>query len=127
MASIFDFDLKPADWIGSVETVGSSPATAWQRSPETVTMNAAQSMVPVTADAGSSWSGFWQDTIKAVASYSIAKDAQRNQVSVPQAVYVPGGAGYVQPQPTLAGGNGLLLLIIGGLALFALSGDGRGT
>lgn len=92
------------------------------RGVNTVPSNAVQSMQPVNADA-TNWSGFWQDTIKGVLGYVVAKDAQQSGTKAPtQQQYV------TQPVPvaqTAASSNGMVLLLGLGLVVVVAMNAGK--
>ena len=92
-----------------------------------MTVNALQSMAPVDSPStveSSGWSGFWQDTLKGVVGYVIAKDAQSNNVQPPQVVYQQGPGVATSGRSSQSGGLGTLLLI-GGVVWAVASAGGK--
>lgn len=67
------------------------------------------------------WTGFWQDTVKGVLGYGMAKDVAqtRSQAVTQQSQAAYRAAQYQQQQ----GGNGLLMLMLIGGAVFMLAKD----
>jgi hypothetical protein len=94
------FNLQ--DTFGAAQTLGADQSYVTPRTSDTVTGDAVNGSAAIDNDSGGSWTGFWQDTLKAVVGYSIAKDAQRNAVVTPAAVPgpAPGQAAVAQAPAT---------------------------
>jgi hypothetical protein len=71
--------------------IGADSSYVTPRTSDTVTGDAINGSVPIDNESGGSWSGFWQDTLKAVVGYQIAKDATKHSVAQPDG-YMPGPA-----------------------------------
>lgn len=105
------------DLWGVANTFGTGQPQTEYRLPDTVTGNAIQGSLPMQPDAPSSWSGFWQDTLRTVVGYGIARDAIKNGVQANAGYPVQQYAAPASSAPFLSGNMLLLLLVGGGLLL----------
>lgn len=121
MADLYEF------WNTSL-VFGASPQSNHDRAEDTVPVNAIQSMQPVTSSGlvnDSGFSGFWQDITKTIVGYAIAKDATKNAVQTqPQVVYVAGQGAQQQQQQEAPNKGTVLLLMVGVIAVVAMSAGG---
>jgi hypothetical protein len=105
-----------ADLFGTAAGIGADSTYAQDRNPDTVPTNALQSMQPVVADDGESWSGFWRDLASGVLTYAVAKDAAKTtaqlqqQARAPAPVQTASTAGFAIPP-------GLVMLLLAGGAM----------
>lgn len=91
------------------------------RGVETVPSTAVQSMTPVN-NGDSGWTGLFQDIVKGVVGYAVAKDAQQSGTKPPQVVYATAPA-TATAQPS---SNGMvLLLVVGVVVVLALNAGGK--
>jgi len=121
MATDYLPDLGTNDMLtGMWETalaVNTAQVPYWGNTAETVTGDAIQAQQPVSQAGTQAWSGFWQDMLKTVAGYSIARDAAQNRVPAP--VYMPSGAQALPVRRQQDGG--LLLLLAAAGAVYAVA------
>lgn len=110
------------DIFGSSLTLGADQSFITDKTSDTVSTNALDSMTPTQAPTTDDAYGWLKDLAKTGASYLIQKDAQKNAV-VPAQVYAQTAAqaqGQQMQGPQFGGGGLLMILVVVGVAVLVL-------